>query len=310
VFVRLLAPQFLLLYGFVAATLVVHFRGRERLKFARQLTDHSTLLAPYNVLMYLFSAVPNKPVLSVGAIPDLAELRNNWQTIRDEALNLFDQGRIKASDGYNDWGFNSFFRSGWKRFYLKWYADPLPSAERMCPRTVELLKSIPCIKGAMFASFAPGGRLVRHRDPFAGSLRYHLGLITPTHPGECRIFVDGIPYTWHDGEDLLFDETFLHYAENTTDQTRIILFCDVERPLRNRVASAMNRWVSRRIVKETATENEPGERIGIVNKAFGSIYHVRLLGKRMKAWNKNLYYAAKYSIVALILGAIVASAFS
>jgi beta-hydroxylase len=310
VFVRLLAPQFLLLYAFVAATLVVHFRGRERLKFARQLTDHSTLLAPYNVLMYLFSGVPNKPVLPVSAIPDLAKLRDNWQTIRDEALNLFDQGRIKASEGYNDWGFNSFFRSGWKRFYLKWYADPLPSAERMCPRTVELLKSIPCIKGAMFASFAPGGRLVRHRDPFAGSLRYHLGLITPTHPGECRIFVDGIPYTWRDGEDLLFDETFIHYAENTTDQTRIILFCDVERPLRNRVASAMNRWVSRRIVKETATENEPGERIGVVNKVFGSVYHLRLLGKRMKTWNKNLYYAVKYSVVALILGAIVASAFN
>ncbi|HWX83283.1 MAG TPA: aspartyl/asparaginyl beta-hydroxylase domain-containing protein [Xanthobacteraceae bacterium] len=309
-FVRLLAPQFLVLYAFVAATMVVHFRGRERLKFARQLTDHSTLLAPYNVIMYLFSAVPNKPVLSVSAVPDLAKLRDNWQTIRDEALNLFDQGRIKASEGYNDWGFNSFFRSGWKRFYLKWYADPLPSAERMCPRTVELLKSIPCIKGAMFASFAPGGRLVRHRDPFAGSLRYHLGLITPTHPGECRIFVDGIPYTWHDGEDLLFDETFIHYAENTTDQTRIILFCDVERPLRNRVASAMNRWVSRRIVKETATENEPGERIGVVNKVFGSVYHLRLLGKRMKTWNKNLYYAVKYSVVALILGAIVASAFN
>ena len=309
-FVRLLAPQFLVLYAFVAATMVVHFRGRERLKFARQLTDHSTLLAPYNVIMYLFSAVPNKPVLSVSAVPDLAKLRDNWQTIRDEALNLFDQGRIKASEGYNDWGFNSFFRSGWKRFYLKWYADPLPSAERMCPRTVELLKSIPCIKGAMFASFAPGGRLVRHRDPFAGSLRYHLGLITPTHPGECRIFVDGIPYTWHDGEDLLFDETFIHYAENTTDQTRIILFCDVERPLRNRLASAMNRWVSRRIVKETATENEPGERIGVVNKVFGSVYHLRLLGKRMKTWNKNLYYAVKYSVVALILGAIVASAFN
>jgi len=310
VFVRFLAPQFLLLYAFVAATMVVHFRGRERLKFARQLTDHSTLLAPYNVIMYLFSAVPNKPVLSVSAVPDLAKLRDNWQTIRDEALNLFDQGRIKASEGYNDWGFNSFFRSGWKRFYLKWYADPLPSAERMCPRTVELLKSIPCIKGAMFASFAPGGRLVRHRDPFAGSLRYHLGLITPTHPGECRIFVDGIPYTWHDGEDLLFDETFIHYAENTTDQTRIILFCDVERPLRNRLASAVNRWVSRRIVKETATENEPGERIGVVNKVFGSVYHLRLLGKRMKTWNKNLYYAVKYSVVALILGAIVASAFN
>ncbi len=305
---RLFAPQLLVFYAFAACVVMVHYRGRVRLSFGRQLTDHSAIMAPYNVLMYLFSAVPNKPMLPVSAVPDLAKLRENWQVICEEAVNLFDQGRIKASDGYNDWGFNSFFRSGWKRFYLKWYDDSLPSAKRTCPRTVELLESIPCIKGAMFATLGPGARLVQHRDPFAGSLRYHLGLVTPTHPGVCRIFVDGIPYSWSNGEDLLFDETYIHYAENTTDQTRIILFCDVERPLRSRVMTAVNRWVSRHIIKETATENEAGERIGAVNKIFGYVYHVRLLGKRMKAWNKNVYYAFKYSIVGLILGGVVLSA--
>ncbi len=305
---RLIAPQFLVIYAFAASVLTIHYRGKVRLAFGRQLTDHSTIMAPYNVLMYLFSAVPNRPVLPVSVVPELAKLRQNWQAIREEALNLFDEGRIKASDGYNDWGFNSFFRSGWKRFYLKWYDDALPSAQRMCPRTVELLESIPCIKGAMFATLSPGGRLVQHRDPFAGSLRYHLGLVTPTHPGECRILVDGIPYTWRDGEDLLFDETYIHYAENTTDQTRIILFCDVERPLRTRAMQAVNRWVSRRIIKESATENEPGERIGVFNKIFGYVYHVRLLGKRMKAWNSRAYYTLKYSAVGLLLLAFVISA--
>src|SRR5262245_23755094 len=252
---RLLAPQSLVLYAFAASAVAIHYRGRVRLGFGRQLTDHSTIVAPYNVLMYLFSAVPNKPMLPVSAVPDLAKLRENWQTIRDEAVNLFDQGRIKAADGYNDWGFNSFFRTGWKRFYLKWYDDPLPSAERLCPKTVELLKTIPNIKGAMFATLSPGSRLVTHRDPYAGSLRYHLGLVTPTSPGECRIFVDVTPYTWRDGEDVIFDETFVHTAENTTDQTRIILFADIERPLYTPVMRAINRWVCRRIVKESATEN-------------------------------------------------------
>ena len=183
---RLFAPHFMLVYTFLASVLVVHFRGRERLGFGRQLTDHSTIMAPYNALMYLFSAVPNKPILPVSTIPDLAKLRDNWTTIRDEATALFDEGRIKASDGYNDWGFNSFFRSGWKRFYLKWYGDALPSAERMCPQTVALLKSIPCIKGAMFATLAPGGRLVRHRDPRVGDRAFR---IVPEHRLE---FHDGV----------------------------------------------------------------------------------------------------------------------
>jgi beta-hydroxylase len=305
---RLLAPQFIVFYCFVASVLAVHFRGRVRLGFGRQLTDHSTFTAPYNVLMYLFSAVPNRPLLSPTVVPELAALRDNWQTIREEALRLFDEGRIKASDGYNDWGFNSFFRSGWKRFYLKWYEDALPSAKRMCPHTVALLESIPCIKGAMFATLAPGARLVQHRDPFAGSLRYHLGLVTPTSPGICRIIVDGNEYSWRDGEDLLFDETFIHYAENTTQDTRIILFCDVERPLKTRFMTSLNRWVSRHIIKESATENEAGERIGVFNKLFGYVYHLRLAGKRMKAWNKNAYYTMKYSIVGAAIAGLLATA--
>src|SRR3954447_26437318 len=112
---RLFAPQFLVLYAFAASVLAVHYRGRVRLGFFRQLTDHSTIMAPYNVLMYLFSAVPNRPILDEQSIPELGVLRDNWQPIREEALVLFAQGQIKAADKYNDWGFNSFFRTGWKR---------------------------------------------------------------------------------------------------------------------------------------------------------------------------------------------------
>src|SRR6266498_2262152 len=81
----LLAPKFLLFYLFVASALYVHLRGRVRHRFLRQLTDHSTFMAPYNALMYLFSAVPNEPFLPIDRFPDLAPLASNWRTIRDEA---------------------------------------------------------------------------------------------------------------------------------------------------------------------------------------------------------------------------------
>ena len=249
-------------------------------------------------------------MLPVASIPELVTLRDNWKMIRDEALALNQDGRIKAADKYNDFGFNSFFRTGWKRFYLKWYDEPLPSAKAMCPKTVALLESIPGIEGAMFASLGPGSKLVTHRDPYAGSLRYHLGLVTPNSPGECRIFVDGEPYTWHDGEDLLFDETYVHYAENTTDENRIILFCDVERPLHTHAVTALNRWVCHHVVRQTKTENVDGEPVGAFNKMFHYLYQVRLVGKRMKAWNKNVYYAVKFSIIGCALAAVAYSVFA
>jgi len=67
-------------------------------------------------------------------------------------------------------GFNSFFRRGWKRFYLKWYDDFHPSAKKHCPQTIGLIKEIPEVKAAMFAVLPAGSELLQHRDPYAGSL--------------------------------------------------------------------------------------------------------------------------------------------
>jgi len=304
---RLFAPQLLILYVLAGSALYVHFRGRERLRFARQIVDHSTFIAPYNVLMYAFSGVPNKPVLPVETFPELQKLSDNWQVIRAEALKLFDEGLIRAAAKNNDWGFYSFFRSGWKRFYLKWYDDFLPSAQELCPNTVALLKSIPSIHGAMFTMLPPGSKLGAHRDPFAGSLRYHLGLVTP-NSDDCCIIVDGVKCSWRDGEGFVFDETFIHSAENRTEQNRVILFCDVERPMKYGFMTRLNRWVSEHIVKISQSPNMEGEKVGALNKAFSYLYEIHLLGRRLKQRNRQLYYAVKYTLMAAVVAAILLSA--
>jgi beta-hydroxylase len=296
--------RILILLTFIAAGAFTHLRGRVRHSLGRQLTDHSTFMAPYNALMYLFSSVPSRPFIDLRHFPELEPLKQNWETIRDEALRLFDEGYIRSASKYNDLGFNSFFKSGWKRFYLKWYDDFLPSARDLCPRTTELLQKTPSIHAAMFALLPPGARLPSHRDPFAGSLRYHLGLRTPNSE-DCRIFVDGELYYWKDGEAVMFDETFIHRAENQTDVQRLILFCDVERPLSNPLARAINRWIGQPFARAAATQNLPGEKIGILNKLFQYAYQLRLLAKRLKAWDRNVYYTLKW----LLLGALIYAIF-
>jgi beta-hydroxylase len=83
------------------------------------------------------------------------------------------KGGIKASSTYNDLGFNSFFKTGWKRFTSNGMNRSHPSAAELCPKTTALLKTLPTIKAAMFTELAPDSRLVKHRDP-CGFLRYHL----------------------------------------------------------------------------------------------------------------------------------------
>ena len=295
--IALFSRASLILSTFIASTLYTHFRGKVRHKFFRQLTDHSTFMAPINLFMYLFSAIPNTVYINLEQFPELQVLRDNWLIIKKEAEKLYQEGYIAASDHYDDAGFNSFFRRGWKRFYLKWYDQALPSAKNLCPETLKLIENIPSINAAMFTLLPSGSKLVRHRDPYAGSLRYHLGIMTPNSE-KCYINVDGESYFWRDGEVIMFDETFIHYAENATNQDRIIFFCDIARPMRNRLATAINRWFSRYIMSASATKNLPGDKIGFINKVFKYLYQIRLLGKKLKAYNKTLYYLVKYLLFA------------
>jgi beta-hydroxylase len=127
-----------------------------------------------------------------------------------------------------------------------------------------------------------------------------LGLKTPNSE-RCRITVDGQTYWWKDGEGVLFDETFLHRAENDTDQDRLILFCDVERPMRTRAARAFNRFIGDTLMHAFRTRNVPGEEVGVVSRAFGLLYPIRAFGKRVKQRSRPLYLVLKYALVAAVL---------
>ncbi len=288
----------------VLSAFYVHFRGRVRHTWARQLTDHSTFAAPYNALVHATSGLPRGPLFELGDFPGLAAVTSQWEAIRDEAQALLDAGELRASDDLEDVAFNTFFKRGWRRFHLRWYADFLPSARALCPRTCAILENVPEIHAALFALLPPGGRLGAHRDPFGGALRYHLGLITPNDDG-CWIEVDGQRYSWRDGEAVVFDETFVHKAKNDTDKPRVILFCDVERPIRNRLVRALNRFVARRVAGISRSRNRPDEPIGFVNHLAAPVHRAVEAMHRLKKRNRRGYYVAKYAVLAAALAIVL-----
>lgn len=288
--------KWLIVSLFLFSILYIHFRGKVRLPFLRQFFDHSSIMAPINLFMYAFSKVPAEPYPSTTQFDKLHLLDDNWEVIREEALNLQRISKIKAAEKNDDAGFNSFFKAGWKRFYLKWYNASHPSAEQFCPKTVALLKQIPSVKAAMFAELAPGGTLNRHRDPYAGSLRYHLGLVTP-NDDRCFIDVDGTRYSWRDGQSVIFDETYIHWAQNGTEENRIILFCDVERPLRYRWAEKINQFLGRTMMTAASSPNETGDQTGRINKLFRFVWVAGQYRRKLKNWNKTVYKLIKFGLI-------------
>ena len=52
------------------------------------------------------------------------------------------------------------------------------------------------------------------------------------------------------------------------------------------------------IVKASEASNVEGEKVGVLNRLFGYVYVIRDVGKRMKKWNKPVYYLMKYAVFA------------
>jgi len=256
------------------------YRGQARWDgFGEYIRKGWPIFTPFNCILYLFTAPKARPaIMDISLFPELKELEENWEVIRKEALELmaeggFDQIADKDSASYYDIGFRTFYKYGWTKFYVNWYGYTHESAKRTCPKTVELLRKIPQVNGAMFSVLPPGGQLTRHLDPVACSLRYHLGLDTP-NDDKCYISVDDQKYSWRDGEPLLFDVTFLHFAHNDADKSRLILMCDIERPM-SPIGRLFN-WPYKLLMRATVVPNTDEDKRGFANKTFSTL--VPLLG--------------------------------
>jgi len=293
----------------VAASVVYVYRFRGEVRY-ESLTEYVRkgwpIFAPLNCVLYMTTQPRGtKAVLDPAEFPELELLRENWQTIRDEGLELVRQNHFDASKrpgtaGYYDVGFSSFFKHGWSHFYLNWYGYTHHSARRLCPKTVALLQNVPAVHGAMFAHLPRGAQLTRHADPVAVSLRYHLGLATPNSDA-CFINVDGRKLSWRDGEVLMFDETYLHYARNDTDFDRLILMCDVTRPL-NPLGTLFNVFY-RAITRASVVPNTTEDRRGLASRVFAWLAPFASLRKTLKSTSPPLYLVIKWSasIVLLLL---------
>jgi aspartyl/asparaginyl beta-hydroxylase (cupin superfamily) len=119
----------------------------------------------------------------------------------------------------------------WKTYFMFVFGTPIGANCERCPLTVELLQAIPGLQNAMFSILAPGKHIPEHRGPYNGVLRYHLALKVPGDSEACAIWVDGERRTWSEGKTMIFDDSFPHRVRNDTEEERVVLFADFERPL-------------------------------------------------------------------------------
>ena len=293
------------LFSLGSITYVYSMRGDVRYdSFVEYLQKGWPIFTPYNCALYLFTYPKARhPIMDMDEFPELKLLEDNWEVIAEEGRKLMEQGSFEAatdpdSSSYYDVGFRTFYKYGWSKFYLNWYGYTHESAKQSCPKTVELLRQIPQVNGALFTTLPPGGQLTRHLDPFASSLRYHLGLATP-NDDSCFINVDGKTYSWRDGEALMFDETYIHFVKNNSDQSRLILMCDVERPM-SWVGKLIN-WPYKQAITAFTVPNTDMDKRGLANRIFQTLMPFFEKSKRLKKTNRPLYKVLKYCFNTFLL---------
>ena len=178
------------------------------------------------------STIPNIPFLDQAAFPWVPALEAQTEPIRAELNQVMqrpadiptfhemspDQARISTGDN-------------WRTFVFQVFGQRIEDNCRRCPNTAKALDAVPNLQNAWFSILAPGYHIPPHRGPTKAVVRCHLGLAIPAAPEQCWIRVGQQTRHWRQGRCLLFDDTYEHEVRNNSEEARVVLFLDVDRPL-------------------------------------------------------------------------------
>ena len=191
------------------------------------------LRKPTNRILVKYSKVGDPPVYPAYTFDWQKDIEANWQAIRDEALAVLshrsavpvlrevspDHDRIAVDEK-------------WQSYFLWGYGYRMHMNCDRCPQTAKIVERIPGLRSAFFSIHAPHLHIPRHKGVTKGMLTCHLGLAVPKERSRCRMMVEDQELIWEEGKSFVFDDTYHHEVWNDTDDDRVILLVQFDRPLR------------------------------------------------------------------------------
>ncbi|WP_128891696.1 aspartyl/asparaginyl beta-hydroxylase domain-containing protein [Erythrobacter sp. HKB08] len=204
--------------------------------FGKRLRD------PVNRFLARQSRIGDDPVIDPALVPGLAEVAPHWREIRAEIEPLIrERAQIPPFGKISPDHRRIASTPAWKSFFFQGYGYHAAENEARCPRTSELVASIPGVIVAFLSIMEPGTHVPLHRGLTKSWLNCHLPIMLPTTPGRCEIAIDGQIHRWREGEWLVFDETYRHEVWNETSEPRVLLMLQVQRDMKlpGRIATRM-----------------------------------------------------------------------
>ena len=218
-------------------------RERVLASFATQLDRQAPTPAhPLQQPAFLFiPGLDDRPWWPREAFACLAGIEARTDDIRAELLAVLagDAGFAPYVDMPDDapaapmWG--ALNRSpSWTGFHFFRHGARIDANCERCPQTAAALEALPLLRipghapEALFSVLRPHTHIPPHTGVINGRLTVHLPLLVPADCG--ALAVAGEARTWHEGQCLVFDDSFVHEAINRSGQTRVVLIFDLWHP--------------------------------------------------------------------------------
>jgi hypothetical protein len=153
--------------------------------------------------------------------------------------NLISDIKCIHNEIWKDWPEKELYNENmmsWKILPFYGFGKWIETYCRLCPNIFNFLKNIPTLKTASLSKLSGGTKLTPHRgwgNLSNNVIRCHFGI---TVPDTCYISVKNSEEEPEEiriqkqNEWLLFDDSKIHYAHNTSNKDRIVLLLDIERP--------------------------------------------------------------------------------
>ena len=205
--------------------------------------------------------------------PNYIHFETHYPQIKQELLNL-----LKLTNGGKDISFMRDFvdkkenepatrgtfdeklNKGWKMLGIKSGNRYASIALKIFPNLCNLIKKYREITSVSISILDDKTYIPIHRGYYKGFMRFMLPLIVPKDKENVFLCNNYEKYIWTEGVGVLWDDNFPHKVINNTDEIRVMLFMDIERPYKGFLKTlnkiGINGFVNSKSVKNEIKRTE------------------------------------------------------
>lgn len=194
--------------------------------------------------------------LDLSYFPQHTLFEQNFLQIKQEVSSLLEKTRngkdlTLTRDTYS--GENSYIgkdvtvkdgiTTGWRVLNIKAgpkfspYAKHFPTLRRCLRQTKDV---VACVISVL----EPGVTIPIHVGYYKGIMRYMIPTHVPKERDKVFLCVNGKQYHWTEGKSVLWDDNFPHKVYNYSDEIRVVIYMDIQRPLPGLLNSLNNTMIA------------------------------------------------------------------